>query len=206
MRSVNTRNTKSLSPKQNDAIREALQKIVAEHEGNMSAVARLLGVSRPYVYELVEGTRGAGITIVEGTRGAGITIAEAIAKHSGVSVLELLGIAEPDDPDGEGTAWSRLPGWDLASDAVIAEHAYLEPYVRRVGRLRGARPPVVSTDFVLRQALSFYESTPLSDRARIARDATEREIAKHVKDSERREKKRRATPANDTPELPTKLK
>lgn len=195
MRSVNTRNTKSLSPKQNDAIREALQKIVAEHEGNMSAVARLLGVSRPYVYELVEGTRGAGITI-----------AEAIAKHSGVSVLELLGIAEPDDPDGEGTAWSRLPGWDLASDAVIAEHAYLEPYVRRVGRLRGARPPVVSTDFVLRQALSFYESTPLSDRARIARDATEREIAKHVKDSERREKKRRATPANDTPELPTKLK
>lgn len=195
MRSVNQRNTKSLSPKQNEAIRAALQKILADNDGNTSAVARLLGVSRPYVYELVEGTRGAGITI-----------AEAIARHAGVSVLELLGIAEQDDPDGEGTAWSRLAGWDLAAETVIAEHPYLEPYVQRVGRLRGSRPPVVSADFVLRQALSFYESTPLSDRAKIARDATEREIAKHVKDSERREKKRREKPANDTPELPTKPK
>jgi DNA-binding transcriptional regulator YdaS (Cro superfamily) len=194
MRSVNTRNTKSLSPKQNEAIREALQKIIAANEGNMSAVARLLGVSRPYVYELVEGTRGAGITI-----------AEAIARNAGVSVLELLGIAEQDDPDGEGTAWARLPGWDLASDAVIAEHQYLEPYVRRVGRLRGSRPPVVSADFVLRQALSFYESTPLADRARIARDATERAIEKHVKDADRREKKAREKPANDLA-LPVKPK
>ncbi len=169
-------NSRALSPAQNDRVRELLQEQLAKHKGNMSALARALGVSRPFVFEVIEGNRGAGISLIEG-----------LAKITGIPAAELLGYRDERD-DGEGTEWARLEGWGAASAAVLEEHPYLAPYVRRAGRLRGARPPEVSSAFVLRQALTFYESTPLAERARIAHEATSKAIAAHVKETERRAK------------------
>lgn len=76
-------NSKSLSPQQNERLREELRRIVdVEFKGNKTHAGKALGISQSYVTEILAGRRGFGQTVLN-----------AMADHTGRSMDELSGRA-----------------------------------------------------------------------------------------------------------------
>jgi len=83
--------TKALTPEQNDRIRE-----LVTHAG------KALGISHSMLHEIVEGRRGAGMRMLQ-----------ALSKHTGRTVDDLLGVEVERTRDGqhEGDALGEHPLW-----------------------------------------------------------------------------------------------
>ncbi|HEU4411642.1 MAG TPA: helix-turn-helix transcriptional regulator [Polyangiaceae bacterium] len=57
---------KSLSPEQAERVREILQKVVEERFSTKTEAAKALGVSQPFLSQVLKGVHGAGMTVLHG--------------------------------------------------------------------------------------------------------------------------------------------
>ena len=73
--------TKSLDPERNEAARAYVRDIVdRDFKGNVTAAARRWHISQPMLSEFLKGSRGAGMKLLE-----------AVARHAGSSIDEIIG-------------------------------------------------------------------------------------------------------------------
>jgi hypothetical protein len=180
---------KALAPETNERLRKLVKEIVdKDFDGKKTLAARGLGISHSLVFEFLDGGRGAGSKFLD-----------ALADYTGKSIDELMGRA-PATTSGHLTTWGNVPGWDVEAEKVRRDHPYLprEVFQRAASTSGSYAPNPMTAEFVLRAALFVWQNMSLREQAELAAKETEAAIKKHVRDAERKERKK----AEKSPELP----
>ena len=74
-----------LSREQNQAVRQQVRALLAQYHGNMTSLARALGVSQSQISQFLGGKTGAGMKLLRG-----------LSRRTLKSIDEILGKEEPD--------------------------------------------------------------------------------------------------------------
>jgi len=105
---------KALPPDQDEAVRALAAKLVRDHfGGNESAAAKRLGMSQPMLHEIIQGTRGAGVSTLI-----------ALADYANMSVDAVLGRSAT----GEAPL-RQHPDWPAARAEAEDRHPEIDPSV-----------------------------------------------------------------------------
>lgn len=100
--------TRSLSAERNAKAREFLRELVdGEFKGNVSAAARVLGLTYSGLYEVLNGRRGIGMTVLD-----------ALKAHTGKSIEAILGESPEEDTTVRHIRASDHPTWKAALEGA----------------------------------------------------------------------------------------
>lgn len=180
------RRTKSLSIEQNEAARAVVRRVVDdEFGGNISAAKGALGLSYSILYDIYEGKSGVGNKTLL-----------ALAKHTGHSVEQLMGLA-PGGIDETEPRHMNLPGWREAKAAIQAERDVPSFIWDKAGRGRGLAPmSPVTVEWVRDLVMDLWKHMPREEQIAAENAALDKRIATQMKRAENKAL-REKQPAND---------
>lgn len=159
-------------------------RIDAHYKGTVSAYAKAIGAATSTVNEMLQGKRGAGLSLVA-----------RIAREADTTPDAVTGAAAAPAPALGGTAWGNLDGWTESEDEVRkSDKRWSDWQYMKARAIRGIRPPVPVTPAVVVQALMLvFATTPSDEIAALEAERQDRELERMKKRAETRESKRRGT-------------
>lgn len=183
--------TKALDPLTVERVRtEIATWIHDEHDDNVTAAARSLGVTQTALRDVVKGNRGVGAKVLE-----------AFSEATGRSIDGLLGRASSED--SSEPQWGSLPGYRESEKALRVEHPhrYSEALYKMGRRIRGAMPlEVPVTVQTLRRLLNFLEETAkIEELADLEMERIEKKLAADIKRAETRAKNKAKATERELP-------
>lgn len=146
--------TKSLSPAQNEHLREVLRELVAkDFNNNQSAAAKALGVTQSLVSEVLAGGRGVGPKFIQN-----------LADYTGRTIDELYGRAPLPRIHSGMEVIGRRHDWPaVRAEAVKKARTVSAVDIDRVGDVALSQPPdTLTVEFVLRMAEALLYAIPYS--------------------------------------------
>lgn len=146
--------TKSLSPAQNEHLREVLRELVAkDFNNNQSAAAKALGVTQSLVSEVLAGGRGVGPKFIQN-----------LADYTGRTIDELYGRAPLPRIHSGMEVIGRRHDWPaVRAEAVKKARTVTAVDIDRVGDVALSQPPdTLTVEFVLRMAEALLYAIPYS--------------------------------------------
>lgn len=146
--------TKSLTPAQNEHLREVLRELVdKDFSGNQSATAKALGVSQSLISEVLAGGRGVGPKFVQN-----------LADYTGRTIDELYGRAPLPRIHSGMEVIGRRHDWPAVRAEAVARARTVSPAdIDRVAEVALSQPPdALTADFVLRMAEALLYAVPYS--------------------------------------------
>jgi hypothetical protein len=162
-------------------------RVDGHYKGVVSAYSKAIGAATSTVNEMLQGKRGAGLSLVARIAAEAETTADVVtgAVPADASAAPALG----------GTAWGNLDGWAEAEDEVRkSDKRWSDWQFAKARAIRGIRPPVPVTPSVVVQALMLvFATTPPEELARLEAEKQDKELARLQKAAETREKKHRRT-------------
>jgi hypothetical protein len=126
--------TKSLSLDRREATKKFVKKIVDERfGGNRSAAAKAFGVSQSMLHEVLEGTRGAGITVLESVADFARCSIDEVMGRKVPGVSGTLRAVRPDEAEDESPERAAAVAFARAND--ISEEAIRQVQAQAVRAL-----------------------------------------------------------------------
>lgn len=172
----------------NQRVREFVRARVDSRYGTVSAYATAIGAAVSTVNEMLQGKRGAGLSLIA-----------RIAKEADTTPDVITGVASPDAGGGGGsiggTAWGNLDGWLEAEDIVRkTDRRWTDWQYARARQIRGFNPPVPVTPAVVQQALMLvFAVTPADELERLEAERQDKELKRLQKAAETRARKAKGT-------------
>ncbi len=139
-----TNPARSIGGEANERLRAIVRELLrARFEENISAFARALGVTGPYLNEFLSGKRGAGAKLLH-----------ALADYTGRTLDDLSGrsAARAIAPPVDGVALAgNLPHWSVAAAAARALRVVPDEAIDAAAHIGGLTPPTggVTPEFVI---------------------------------------------------------
>lgn len=147
-----TKTGKSLTPAQNEHVREALRELVdKDFNGNQSAAAKSLGVTQSLVSEVLAGGRGVGPKLIQ-----------TLADYTGRTIDELYGRAPLPRIHAGMEVLGRRHDWPaVRAEAITKARTVTAADIDRVGEVALSQPPdTLTAEFVLRMAEALLYAVP----------------------------------------------
>jgi transcriptional regulator with XRE-family HTH domain len=146
--------TKSLTPAQNEHLREVLRELVEkDFSGNQSATAKALGVGQSLVSEVLAGGRGVGPKFIQN-----------LADYTGRTIDELYGRAPLPRIHAGMEVIGRRHDWPAVREEAVAKaRTVTAADIDRVAEVALSQPPdSLTVEFVLRLAEALLYAVPYS--------------------------------------------